>query len=906
MTPMLEQYLTIKKQYPDAILFFRLGDFYEMFFDDAKKASPVLDITLTSREGGKGNRIPMCGIPFHSAQGYINRLTREGLKVAICEQVEDPKISQGIVKREVVMVITPGTNIKDDTPDIQGENFIAGVYQHNGLTGLAYLNLGTGFFQITEIVNQVDLLGELSRINPSECIISEKVEETSELYRFLRKEHNVMLNPYEDWIFEFDHAAKLLKDQFKLASLEGLGLEEHSAGISAAGVIIHYLQDNLHNSLKHIKRPIPYSSSECMILDRKTHKNLEIMNPISGEKGELTLFKVLNKTVTPLGSRLLRRWVKQPLVIPDSINFRQEAVEEILHHRSILSDLRESMSTIRDLERILGRLGCGVGSARDLVALKESLQKIPDLKDLLAPFTGPLRREQKEHLHELSNLVDLINRAIVDNPPLSTKEGGMIRPGYSRELDEFHQIARHGKDWLADLQQKEIGRTGIKSLKVRYNKVFGYYIEVTKANLNQVPDYYIRRQTLVNAERFIVPELKEYEEKILGAEERASQIELEFFEEIRNRMMDHTREIQELAEAVAFFDVLANFAFLAIKYGYVRPVIDDGPEIRITQGRHPVVERVLEEGRFVENDTCLNCQDHQLLILTGPNMAGKSTYLRQVALIVLMGQIGSFVPATSARIGVVDKIFTRIGASDNLVRGESTFMVEMIETAHILNNASPRSLVILDEIGRGTSTFDGVSIAWAVGEYLGKSSGPRPKTLFATHYHELTGLEQSIPGVKNYNVMVREYEDEIVFIRKISPGGADRSYGIQVGKLAGLPEEVILRAQKILAELETGSEGNGPSIKRADLPGLEKREHDPVIQFSEKLSQRTDQENIQDLPLFKPSNEEPPLIKEIKEIDIQNMTPLEALNRLNKLREKAKLYRPEDKPIPIHQYRKKG
>ena len=893
MTPMLKQYLAIKNQYPDAILFFRLGDFYEMFFEDAKKASKILDIVLTSRESGKGNRIPMCGIPFHAAQGYVNRLNREGLKVAICEQMEDPKAGKDIVKREVIRVITPGTNLEDEISDFQGENFIAAVYPENGFIGVAHLNLSTGGFQVTEISKTEDFFGEFARINPCECVIPDTLAEDSEIYRFLKKEQKVILTPYESWTFAVDHTSRLLKEQFKLASLEGLGLGGYSAGISAAGAIIYFLKDNLHHSLKHLKRPIPYSSREYMALDRKTQKNLEIIEPISGNKSDPTLFKVLNKTVTLLGARMLRRWISKPLIVSSAINARLEAVEELLQNRTALSDLREELKEIRDLERILGRLSCGVGSARELVALRESLEKIPGLKNQLSSLASPLVVEQKKRLSELNELVELIKRAIVDNPPLTTKEGGMIKRGYHQELDDLCQIAFHGKDWLAELQQREISATGIKSLKVRYNKVFGYYIEVTKSNLNQVPDYYIRRQTLVNAERFIIPELKEYEEKILGAEEKACRIESALFEEIKNQVLDKTKEIQETAEAVAALDVLCAFASLALQNNYIRPVVEDSAEVLITNGRHPVVEKVLEEGRFVENDTFLNQDDHQLLIITGPNMAGKSTYLRQVALIVLMAQTGCFVPATSARIGVVDKIFTRIGASDNLARGESTFMVEMIETAHILINTTERSLIILDEIGRGTSTYDGVSIAWAVCEYLNQSSGPQPKTLFATHYHELTALEQLSPGVKNYNVMVKEYQDEIVFIRKIAPGGADRSYGIHVGKLAGLPEGVILSAQKILSNLENGSDDSATDSKQNKVKFS-------VVPLSEKAREKRSKE-LTDLPLFSSPKGEHPLVQEIKDLDIQKMTPLEALNRLNQLKEKAKTVPDSGQTIPFHQ-----
>jgi len=902
MTPMLRQYLSIKKQYPEAILLFRLGDFYEMFFDDAKKASGILDITLTSRESGKGNRVPMCGVPHHAVQGYINRLTREGLKVAICDQVENPQVSKGIVRREVVRIVTPGTNIEDEGPDSRGDTFIAGLYQRGDVFGLAHLDLGTGSFRLTEITNQEDVLGELARIRPKECIISETMEKDSKICEFLRREQGSILNAYEEWTFSADYAAKLLKDQFNLVSLEGLGLEEHSAGVSAAGAIIHYLQDNLHRSLEHVKRPVSYTSSEYMILDRKTHRNLEIMDSISGEKGALTLYTVLNKTMTPLGSRLLRRWVKQPLIVSELITARHEAVAEIMQQRTLLSALRESVKNISDLEKLLGRLSCGLASARELVTLKESLKRIPAIKNQLASFVAPLLATQQEHLQELDDLAALIDRAIVDDPPMSTNDGGMVRPGYDSELDELNQIARHGKDWLAKLQQREIARTGIKSLKVRFNKVFGYYIEVTKANLTQVPDYYIRRQTLVNAERFIIPELREYEEKILGAQEQASQLELEIFETIRKRVLDYTKEIHENADAIATVDVLTTFAFLARQYSYTRPYIDDGPEIQITDGRHPVVERVLEEGRFVENDVLLNRRDQQLFIITGPNMAGKSTYLRQVALIVLMAQIGSFVPAASARIGVVDRIFTRIGASDNLVRGESTFMVEMLETAHILNNATARSLVILDEIGRGTSTFDGVSIAWAVCEFLSKATGPRPKTLFATHYHELTGLEGLIEGIKNYNVMVKEHQDQIVFVRKIFPGGADRSYGIQVGKLAGLPEEVVDRARSILADLENGSDDDGLAINGGNIDQVRKEEHYPAIPLTGKSDRKNEQEDVHNLPLFNQAAEDSPLVSALNEIDIQNLTPLEALNVLNELKEKAKSFRSQNQPISMRHY----
>jgi len=894
MTPMVKQYLAVKEQYPDTILFFRLGDFYEMFFEDAHKASELLDIVLTSREGGKGKRIPMCGVPYHAAQGYINRLTRAGYKVAICEQVEDPKEAKGIVKRDVVRIISPGTNIQDDAQEANEENVLVGYHWKDGIMGLASLNLGTGSFRLTELTTEEDVLGELSRLKPSEVVISEGLAGDAPASRYLHENPEVVINEYDAWFFSGEHAAHLLKEQFKLASLEGLGLRDYSVGTVAAGALIHYLRDNLHDSLDHVKRPAPYASGQYMVLDRKTLKNLELVEPLAGDKGEMTLYAVLNKTVTSLGARLLKQWIKQPLLVPGHINARLEAVEELSQQPALMGDLRERLRAVKDLERILGRLGCKVGSARDLIALKESLRNIPGIKELLSSSQTPLLTGQRECLHELRDLSDLIDRAVVDDPPVSIKDGGIIKRGFHQELDELTAIAHNGKDWLAQLQQREIARTGIRSLKVRYNKVFGYYIEVTKANLDQVPEEYVRRQTLVNAERFIIPELKDYEEKILGAEERSCRMEQEIFEEIRTRVMQRAGDIQQTAEAIAVIDVVSTFAHVARHNNYVRPFLDAGGRIALSGGRHPVVERVLEEGCFVENDTMFDGDEEQLLIITGPNMAGKSTYLRQVALIVLMAQIGSFVPARAAHIGVVDKIFTRIGASDNLARGESTFMVEMIETAHILNNATARSLVILDEIGRGTSTFDGVSIAWAVCEHLGRSAGPRPKTLFATHYHELTALEKTIPGVKNYTVMVKEYEDDVVFIRKIAPGSADRSYGIHVGKLAGLPETVVRRAQDILNDLENGSNNGGPVLK--PRPPVEEREPvaPPVIPFSGKTRGRDPAQHHRDLPLFKGMKNSHPLIDEIKEIDIHNLTPLEALNRLNQLRDKARASGGED------------
>ena len=891
MTPMLKQYLSIKKKVPDTILFFRLGDFYEMFFKDAEKASTLLDITLTSRDGGSSGKIPMCGVPYHSAKGYINRLNREGLKVAICEQVEDPGIAKGIVKREVVRVITPGTNLEDEDLFSYQHNYIASCYKRNGLWGLSYLDLSTGIFKLTELGEDEDLLNEISRLNPKEFVIPGALEENGSLIDFLKQEGSVVINRCEDWIFDCEESRKQLKRQFQLISLEGLGLAHCSVGISAAGALLYYLKDNLHNSLDHLKRPSPYHFSDYMILDRRTQRNLELIESLSGDKKGVTLFAILNETLTPMGARLLSQWIKQPLLSPPLIMERYEAIDDLITSQGCLNKLRLQLKSIHDVERLISKITCGFCSARDLIAVKESLKTIPDIKDELSPLKSSLTTKKRKELFELRDLVSLIEKALVDQPPLSTKEGGFIKKGYQQELDEIRDIAHNGKRWIANLQTRERQKTGIKSLKVSYNKVFGYYIEVTKPNLSLVPESFIRKQTLVNAERFITSELKEMENKILGAEERANALEYQIFEELRQTLLKSIRELQRTAEALAVLDVLVSLATVAIKNRYVRPEIDEDMTICIKGGRHPVVEKVIEEDQFIENDTLIDQDTNQLLIITGPNMAGKSTYIRQVALIVLMAQIGSFVPADYARIGLVDKIFTRIGASDNLTRGESTFMVEMIETANILNNASSRSLVILDEIGRGTSTFDGVSIAWAVCEFLNKKGGARPKTLFATHYHELTELERSLKGVKNYNITAREVKDEIVFVRKVVPGGADRSYGIQVGKLAGLPGEVVERSKEILFYLEEEKiseealarklkkKGKGTALK--PLPLFKDLEDGGSIQS------RLHEKVPRDLSHHRLTVLKHPILEEIKTLNINEITPLEALQKLHLLKEKV-------------------
>lgn len=891
MTPMFKQYLSIKKKLPDVILFFRLGDFYEMFFEDAERASPLLDITLTSRDGGSSGKVPMCGVPHHSAKGYINRLTREGLKVAICEQVEDPRIAKGIVKREVVKIITPGTNLEDEDLSSFQSNYIASCYKKNGLWGLSYLDLSTGDFKLTELGEDEDLLNEISRLNPKEFIIPEVLKEKCSFLDFLKQEQSAVINHYEEWIFDFEESKKQLEKQFQLVSLDGLGLAHYGVGISAAGALLYYLKDNFHNSLDHLKRPRPYHSSEYMILDRRTQRNLELVEPLSGDKNGVTLFTVLNQTSTPMGARVLSQWIKQPLLSLSLVKERYEAVDDFIKNQNCLYTLRSELKQVRDLERLLSRISCGVCSARDLIAVKESLKHVPAVKNSISLLSSPLVTRKQHELFELKGLVSLIERSLVDHPPLSTKEGGLIKKGYHQELDELRDSAQHGKQWVANLQSRERQRTGIRSLKVSYNKVFGYYIAVTKPNLSLVPENYIRKQTLVNAERFITSELKEMENKILGAEEKAHALEYELFEEIRQTLIKSMGEIQRTAEALAILDVLVSLATVARKNRYVQPEIDDGSTIVIKGGRHPVVEKVIEEGQFIENDTLIDRDKNQLLIITGPNMAGKSTYIRQSALIVLMAQIGSFIPADYARIGIVDKIFTRIGANDNLTQGESTFMVEMIETANILNSASSKSLVILDEIGRGTSTFDGVSIAWAVCEFLNKKGGPRPKTLFATHYHELTELEHSLEGIKNYHITAREVGDEIIFIRKVIPGGADKSYGIQVGKLAGLPEEVVERSKEILFYLEEEKISEEALAKK--LKKKRRKSHLKPLPLFKDLEDESSTQSRLPIKSSKGSSHnsvavtEHLVLGEIKTLNLNEMTPLEALTKLHLLKEKV-------------------
>ncbi len=813
-SPMMLQYRRIKSELSDdTVLFFRLGDFYEMFFEDATIASEILDISLTRR-----NKVPMCGIPYHQLDPYLAKMIRAGQKVAICDQVEDASESKGIVRREVTRVVTPGTILEEHVLDADCNNYLAGLTRDGSGFGLALLDLSTGEFWMEESSDPSILADELVRYLPSECILPEEFFDAQARSKVLETPAGCLLSRQEDWIFEYDVALDTLTRHFKVQSLAGFGCDGCTAGVQAAGGVLHYVAKELRRHTEHIRQLRFKNPADYMVLDEATVANLDLMpaRRAGRDSGSPHLLGVLDATRTAMGGRLLRHWILRPLRCRDSIGARHEVVAEYCEQRGALTSLRESLGGVKDMERLVARLGTGSANARDLRAIGTSLASLATVETEAASFSSPLHRELLGGMELLPEVCDLIEGAIQDEPPVTIREGGIIRPGYHEELDSLREAATEGRRWLAEFQAQEQERTGIKSLKVRHNKVFGFYIEVTKSNVENVPDTYVRKQTLVNAERYITPDLKEYENKILGAQDRAHDLEYELFQGIRKQILGETERIQRTAESVAALDVLAGFADRALALRYVRPRIEEGTLLRIREGRHPIIEQMTDAEAFVPNDTVLDTLENQLIIITGPNMAGKSTYIRQVAMIVIMAQAGSFVPAAEADIGIVDRVFTRVGASDDLARGRSTFMVEMQETANILNNATPKSLVVLDEIGRGTSTFDGISIAWAVAEYLHNQPGVKAKTLFATHYHELTDLVLTMPGVRNYNVVVKESGDRIVFLRKIVEGAADQSYGIQVAKLAGLPESVIRRANEILANLEEGEfeENREPKIAK--------------------------------------------------------------------------------------------
>jgi len=846
LTPLLNQYQQIKKQFPQEIVFFRMGDFYEMFGEDAKIASQILGIALTSRSHGKNaERVPLAGVPYHAAERYLAKLLEAGQKVVVCEQTEEASPSKKLVNREVVEIITPGTITVDGALDSSRPNYLASLYPQNQRWGLAFLELSTGEFKIKE-AEQNQILERLNVLQPSEILIPQNYAPVN------LPNGSARFTEIEAWKFDLETARHLLLEQFQVSSLDGFGCQETPLGIIAAGAILDYLKLTKKTALVHINRISVEQDRDLMFLDSSTIRNLELF-PAEGRPH--SLFSILEKTQTSMGSRLLRNWMTRPLLKREEIQKRLDAVEEFVTKRDLLSELHGKLKEVSDLTRLAGKLGYGKANPRDLLNLKNSLEVVPEIKSLLTPCESELISRLREDFPDCSVVVQLVEQGIVEEPPIIWNEGGIIRPGYDSQLDELKAAIADSKKWIANLQSLERQRTGINSLKVGFNQVFGYYIEVTTPHLSKVPSDYIRKQTLVNAERFITQELKEKEELILHAEEKINQRESELFLKIREQVATHTKEIQLTAELLSTLDALGSLAQAAIDYGYAKPVINESSEILIQDGRHPVVERLLPSGSFIPNDTKLDNQAEQIHIITGPNMAGKSTYLRQVGLVVLMAQMGSFVPAKSATIGIVDRIFTRVGAMDNIAIGQSTFLVEMNETANILNNATPRSLILLDEVGRGTSTFDGLSIAWAVTEFIHNNPKVSARTLFATHYHELTELAGFLPRVKNYNVAVKEWQGEVVFLRKIVPGGCDDSYGIEVARLAGLPPEVLERAKEILTQLEEGE----VTVKKIPLTKVERL-------------------NQMQISLFSP--QPGPLEKELENLAVDKLTPLEALQKL--------------------------
>ena len=859
---MMRQYIEIKARHPDSILFFRMGDFYEMFLDDALLASKILDITLTSRNKGGADEIPFCGVPYHSVQPYIARLIEAGHRVAICEQVEDPKQAKGIVKREVVQVVTPAlvTESESLTP---GENsYLLALCPVGQQWGAAWLDLSTGEFKVSELENVSSAAALVASLAPRELLLPDTLrrEPPPELAMVFGDRPR---SAVADWVLDRDYAARLLCGRFKVATPDALGLDSQSAALPASGAVLHYLKENCHSTLTHLRDITVVRQTDYLALDPVTRRSLELTATMADNKKSGSLLGCLDRTVTAMGARTLKQWLSAPLVQTAAIRRRLDAVEELAQRFELRAQLAGLLKGVHDLERLNGRLAMAGANGRDLRSLFDSLEQTDKISSLLPTAESELLRECAAQLDPLDELRSTIGAAIIPSPPFSLREGGIIAEGYNAELDELRTISREGKGFIARLEAQERERTGINSLKIRYNRVFGYYIEITKSNLSGVPADYIRRQTVANAERFVTSELKNYEEKILGAEERICDLEYSLFQELREKAAAEGARISRTAAALAVLDVLQALALTAMERNYCKPLVDDEDRIEITEGRHPVVEAMNLGERFVPNDTLLNGEKEQILIITGPNMAGKSTYMRQVALIVLMAQIGSFVPASSARIGIADRIFTRVGAGDNLARGQSTFMVEMMETAHILRNATPKSLVVLDEIGRGTSTFDGLSIAWAVAEYLHDNPRCRARTLFATHYHELADLAVNRERITNLTVAVKEWNDQVIFLRTIIPGAASHSYGIQVARLAGMPPDLIERAKEVLKNLEEGEFEQGtPRIARTD----KKPAQPDTRQFS----------------LFEPQGD---LLRErLKKLNISVMTPLEALNLLDELK----------------------
>jgi len=865
-TPMMKQYLSIKEKYSDAILFYRMGDFYEMFFEDAELASRLLEITLTSRNKKDEFPIPMCGVPYKSAQNYLARLIDQGYKVAICDQIEDPSQAKGLVKRDVVRVVTPGMIVDNELLDERADNYVLAVACNTHAAGLSYLDISTGNFRVTESENMHAVIDEVLRISPREVLLPESSRNDSILLPVIKAVPEKSITFLEDRAFEYSRARERLIDQFKTLSLEGFGCEHLNTGVRAAGALLFYVRETQRQKVEHFTNITTYSLSHYLLVDELSCRNLELVKNIRTGSGQGTLLGIMDRTITAMGGRQMKRWIRYPLLDLLEIQSRQDAIEEAKENIQVRKNVRERLKSVYDLERLGSKIAMRQSNARDLVALKRSINSLPGIWSLLSRLKAKLFTCDQD-IEGLCKLAELIERSIREDAPHTINEGGIIKKGYHQELDELIAVSRHGKAWLARLETREKEATGINALKVRYNKVFGYFIEVPKARSEDVPLHYVRKQTLVNAERYITDELKTFESKVLGAEDQRAVLEYEIFNEIKDEVVKNNTAIKQIAQFLADVDCLLNLAEIADQNDYHRPEFNTQDYILIEEGRHPVVEKMITGERFVPNTIRIDDTENQILIITGPNMAGKSTVLRQVALMVIMAQMGSFIPAARASMSVTDRIFTRVGALDNLSQGQSTFMVEMQETANILNSATRQSLVIMDEIGRGTSTFDGLSIAWAVAEYLHDLKGRGVKTLFATHYHELTELARLKSRVRNYNIAVKEWNDEIIFLRKLVEGGTNRSYGIQVARLAGIPDRVIQRAKKILYHIENDKHGlKSPAFMIEDGDVLKKGQ----VQLN----------------LF--SGPDQYVIEKLQKLDISKMTPLDALNCLNKLKEKAK------------------
>ena len=876
LSPMMAQYMETKKQYSDCILFYRLGDFYEMFFDDALTASRELEITLTGKECGLEERAPMCGVPYHAVDSYLSRLVQKGYKVAIAEQMEDPKLAKGLVKREVIRVVTPGTITSAQALDETKNNYLMGIVYLADKMGVSVADITTGDFLVTEVSTDRALFDEINKFSPAEVICNDAFSMSGISLEDLKDRYHFTVSALDSHFFQDESCRKVLREHFKVGSLEGLGLGDYDCGVIAAGAVLQYLYETQKSTLDHLTTIVPYATGNYMVLDSSTRRNLELLETMREKQKRGSLLWVLDKTRTAMGARLLRTWIEQPLISREEILKRQNAIEELNLNYISREELGEYLNPVYDLERLIGRISYKTANPRDLLAFRNSIAMVPHIKRLLGEFTSDALKELEQELDPLEDLEDLITRAIVEEPPITVREGGMIRDGYNEEADRLRHAKTEGKTWLAELEARERESTGIKNLKVKYNKVFGYYFEVTNSFKDLVPEYFIRKQTLTNAERYTTDELKNLEDVILGAEDKLFSLEYDLFCGVRDAIAAEVVRIQKTARAVAAVDVFVSLSVVATRSNYVKPQINEKGTIQIKGGRHPVVEKMMRDDMFVANDTILDNSRNRISIITGPNMAGKSTYMRQTALIVLMAQIGSFVPADQANIGICDRIFTRVGASDDLASGQSTFMVEMTEVANILRNATRNSLLILDEIGRGTSTFDGLSIAWAVVEHISNTRLLGAKTLFATHYHELTELEGLMSGVTNYCIAVKEQGDDIVFLRKIVKGGADKSYGIQVAKLAGVPDSVISRAKELVEQLvDSDLTARTREIAEGNAPAG----HKPVP--------KPDDVEMSQLTLFDTVREDD-IIEELKNLELGNMTPIDALNTLYRMQTKLK------------------